>query len=245
MSESSEYSGERQVGKPNVRDLIVDRLGIDFKNPPKEIPLTFLNRIRHFKLARKLKSERVWGEYFADENSFFYRTGLSAKQELDVRIHESMHALFQEVNPDYFKTINSLCDHVANPANIIGLVHLLTQSTVKEKELKAVEAVKRARDIRGVCETISEGVALWGTVEVGSVSHNVTAWEHLDKIKEPNRSQSEERHYRGHAFVTLVVAYLTQRGIPKGEALVRLMVRPPLFPEDIVKGDQYAQENLI
>ncbi len=249
MPETAGQSRETHEARSNVRDLIVDHLGIDFKNPPKEIPLTFVNRIRHFKLVQRFKDDSV-GEYFPEKNTVLYKKTSEPQAELRRRLHESMHALFHEVNPDYFQTIKDLWDFAANPSIRVELARAFARGEIGDKQyLRTMYFIGRANDVGKVYRAIYEGVAQWGALEVQMNDRGVTTEKHLGVINGMYPlldKEAQESYLSGHKFVTAVIDYLARTGMTKGEALLRLMTHPPLFPEDLaIGGAKYAEENLI
>lgn len=248
MPEVTGQLGEMKTVGVNVRDLIVDRLGIDFNHPPKEISGSLINRIIHFRMTKELRGDM--GIYFPEKNAFIYNPNLSPKDKFETRIHEGMHGLFKEVNPDYFETIKTLLDSSTNPTIGIAFGNALIRGQIdEEKYLRAMSHIGRFEDVLIAFNIVTEGIAEWGRLEMRA-DHVITTREHLNDIEEEMRISAEDKkmdpYFRGNRFVTSAIDYLERKGIPRGEALLRLMSNPPLIVADIsVGGAQYAIENLI
>ena len=242
----------KKDAKPH--ELITHHLGLEFKSPPKGIPMHFVNRLRYWKEGKLLKASNSSGQYNHSKNEYYFRPKKNSESNFRTTLHESMHALYDQTNP----TIGNVCNTAQALAGEVSMSMLFA---MYDKNLIDDSVFKFGTDLKTIVQNmnktygvVSEGIAEWGTFEVlglmkGLRGDDLMA-QHLGIISSSEQVRSSSptvgKYIDGHSFVSNAMFALQTLGVPRGEALLRLMLNPPKYSQDLEKGGvEYAAQELM
>lgn len=242
----------KKDGMPH--ELITQHLGLEFKSSPKGIPMHFVNRLRYWKAGKALTASNATGQYDHSKNEYYFRPNKDSKSELRVTLHESTHALYNQTNPEIGRLCNT-AQALAGEVSTSMLLSMFANNLIDDKVFRFGADLKSiVQDMNKTYGFVSEGIAEWGAFEVLGLMKGLEGddlmVEHLGiaSSMEPLRAQNPAigKYIDGHRFVSNAMFALQTLGVPRGEALLRLMLNPPKYSLDLEKGGvEYAAQELM